>query len=103
VAGEIQTKIQEKVLHVIFELPRLDASAMANLEGTWQLPDLTGVEQIDVDLRAVHFIDSSGVGFLLRLRRALPKDAPRVRLHHTHSSVRSVIEVLRLSQVFEFV
>lgn len=101
--GEIQTKIQEKVLHVVFELPRLDASAMAELEGSWGLPDFTGIEQVEVDLRAVHFIDSSGVGLLLKLRRALPPGAPPVRLRHTHSSVRSVIEVLRLAQVFDFV
>ncbi len=84
------------------ELPRLDASAMAELEGKWSLPDMTGVELVEVDLRAVNFMDSSGVGLLLKLLRSMPAGKGRVRLHHTHSSVRSVIEVLRLGQVFEF-
>lgn len=59
----------------------------------------SGVDRIEIDLRTVEFIDSSGVGALLTLYRRAPAGVV-VHLCNVRAEVRAVLELLRLHQVF---
>jgi len=54
---------------------------------------------IEVDLRDVTFLDSSGIGALVRLRKATA-DGQRLRLSHVPRPVARVLELTGLSDVF---
>lgn len=59
-----------------------------------------GLGAVDVDLSAVRFIDSSGIGSLIAVSKKLGKQGEPVSLHHVQPQVRSVIELLRLQSLF---
>ncbi|SFC13705.1 anti-anti-sigma factor [Nocardioides terrae] len=54
---------------------------------------------IEVDLRDVTFLDSSGIGALVRLRKATA-DGQRLRLSHVPASVARVLELTGLTDLF---
>ena len=82
--------------------PRLDAEVAASFRE--QLLGLIerGERQLVLDLPAVDFIDSSGLGALVsalkRLRQLDP--AGDIRLANVQPPVRSVLEIIRLHRVF---
>jgi anti-anti-sigma factor len=54
---------------------------------------------VAVDLAAVTFIDSSGVGVLLRARRQLADDGVHFQVRNPSGSVRRVLEILGVGEV----
>jgi len=58
------------------------------------------VERLTIDLRAVSFLDSSGVGALLSVYKKLPPDKPSVKLLNVQPPVQTVVELLRLHRIF---
>lgn len=82
--------------------PRLDAEIAGELRAQLlQLID-RGARKLVIDLPAVDFIDSSGLGALVsalkRLRQTDP--AADIRLAHVQAPVRAVLEIIRLHRVF---
>ena len=81
--------------------PRLDILTAPlfkkECEDLWQ----AGIESVTVNLQAVQFIDSSGVGALLSLHKRVPAPNPGVKLFCVQPSVQAVIELLRLHRIFE--
>lgn len=59
---------------------------------------LEGLGPVVIDLRAVEFIDSSGIGTLLSL---LKVRGGELRLRAVQGGVMSVLELLRLHRVFQ--
>lgn len=96
-----QTKISDGVLLISVNLPRLDASSASSLKKQLDFPIEPTVTKADVDLAAVQFIDSSGVGVLLSIYRKLPQNSAEVILRNVQSGVQSVLELLRLHRVFK--
>jgi anti-sigma B factor antagonist len=96
-----QTKVVDGVLLISVNLPRLDASSASSLKKQLDFPIEPTVTKADVDLAAVQFIDSSGVGVLLSIYRKLPQDSAEVVLRNVQSGVQSVLELLRLHRVFK--
>jgi len=82
-------------------VPRLDILTASGFkkecEEIWR-PEIAVVR---VNLMAVQFIDSSGVGALLSLYKRLPAPNPSVKLLCVQASVQAVIELLRLHRIFE--
>jgi anti-sigma B factor antagonist len=71
---------------------------LAAIKDDWPTP----VNRVELDLEAVTFIDSSGVGALLTLAKRLPTDADPVLLKNPGEQVTGVLELLRLQRIFRF-
>lgn len=101
-ADEFQTKLSGETLHVVVSIPRLDASSAALLKQHLIQVLEPGVKRAEIDLGAVQFIDSSGIGVLLSIYRKLPEDGSGILLRGVSPGVMAVIELLRLHRVFKF-
>ncbi|WP_035238073.1 STAS domain-containing protein [Desulfobacter vibrioformis] len=80
---------------------RLDASLAKQLKS--QVQDLIGAGRINmvVDLEAVDFLDSSGLGSLVAALRSVNKLNGDIKLASLQEPVRVIIELTRLHRVFE--
>ncbi|MFZ4681015.1 MAG: STAS domain-containing protein [Terrimicrobiaceae bacterium] len=100
-ASELQTKVDEGVLQIILNLPRLDASSSASLKKQLAFDLDPSVQRAEVDLGEVQFIDSSGIGVLLSIYRKLPQEGADVTLRNVRAGVQAVLELLRLHRIFK--
>lgn len=82
--------------------PRLDAEVAAHLRATLTGLIDRGSRKLILDLPAVEFIDSSGLGALVSaLKRLRQADAAAdIRLAHVQPPVKAVLEIIRLHRVF---
>jgi anti-sigma B factor antagonist len=87
---------------VMPEGPRLDAEVAGSLRSTLLQLIADGDRRLVLDLPAVTFIDSSGLGALVSALKRLKQLDPAgdIRLAHVQPSVRAVLEVIRLNRVF---
>jgi anti-sigma B factor antagonist len=97
----IDTQTQAGTLQIILKAKRLDAASAGEFKQESKAAWSPAVNAVTIDLRAVDFVDSSGVGALLSLYKKLPPGQPSVRLMHLTPTVQSVIELLRLHRIFE--
>ena len=58
---------------------------------------------LELDLAAMTFLDSSGLGTLISLHKAMRTQNGTVRLVNPSPSVRQILELTRLHRVFEIV
>lgn len=100
-ADEFLTNIAGDTLHITVDIPRLDASSSASIKDHLKNRLAPDIRRAVVDLGSVHFIDSSGVGFLLGIYRKLPGDGAEVILRNVQPPVQAVLELLRLHRVFK--
>lgn len=63
--------------------------------------DTTGAGTLIIDLGQVEFMDSSGVGALVSVRKQLPDNA-QVELRNLSKFVRKVLMLTRMDRVFHF-
>jgi len=79
---------------------RIDASVATDFKS--KLIDFleNGDKVIVINLSAVDFIDSSGLGALVLILRKIGTDG-RIKLCKLNESVRSIFELTRLDEVFE--
>jgi anti-sigma B factor antagonist len=78
----------------------LDISEVENfLSHAGRLLD-TGTRVIDVDLGGVTFIDSSGLGALVRLQRRATEDGRELRLANVPRAVARVLDLTGLTDLF---
>lgn len=56
--------------------------------------------RVAIDFSEVDFIDSSGIGALLSIHKRLQHAGNPVEIHHAKPNVVSVIELLRLHNIF---
>lgn len=59
-----------------------------------------GAIQITFDFCNTTFMDSSGIGALIILLRALPDDAPQIKLVHPSKSIQKLMEICHLDKLF---
>ncbi|MBT5709116.1 MAG: STAS domain-containing protein [Verrucomicrobia bacterium] len=59
--------------------------------------------RIDVDLSSTSFIDSSGLGVLIGLHKAMVSKNGSIRIVNPTDSVQQVLELTRLHRLFEIV
>jgi len=100
----MQIDVVEKngITVVVPDGSRLDAEVAGELRLTLLELIERGHRKLVVDLRAVDFIDSSGLGALVSaLKRLKQADVSGdIRLAHVHPSVGAVLEIIRLNRVF---
>ena len=74
-------------------------------EAAKELQDLAARDErlVVVDLRAVTFMDSSGLRFLVEMRNAISARGARLLLGDLSPAVSRVLEVAGLSEWFEYV
>lgn len=60
----------------------------------------SGTRMIDVDLAGVTFLDSSGLGALVRLQRRMTEDGRQLRLANVPRSVARILELTGLTDLF---
>ena len=97
----LEEKFEYGTLHLTVKVPRLDAAAAREFKtecGAFWHPS---VERLVIDLAAVDFLDSSGIGALLSVHKRLPAEKPGVKLVNVRPPVQAVIELLRLHRIFE--
>lgn len=58
---------------------------------------------VHLDVTTMTFLDSSGVGAILHLSKALPEGAPQVKLLGVAPAVLSVLELVRVHRYFDIV
>jgi anti-sigma B factor antagonist len=80
----------------------LDASTAETFRqqtGTW-LDSLPLLKQIVVDLGAVNFMDSAGLGTLIGLRKQVASRDGDLRLARLRPNVKLVLEITRANKIF---
>ena len=60
-------------------------------------------KRLDVDLEATSFVDSSGLGALIALHKAMESRNGSVRLINPKQSVMQLLELTRMHRMFEIV
>ncbi len=97
----IQTALTDGCLKVVPTVSRLDAAVARDFKAEIEKAWTAGVSSVEIDMTAVEFVDSSGVGALLSVYRKLPPGAGVTRLVGIRPGVLAVLELLRLHRVFE--
>ncbi|MGK0184547.1 MAG: anti-sigma B factor antagonist [Verrucomicrobiales bacterium] len=87
-------------LRILVETLTLEAANTAEFKTELDKHCPATLDEVVVDLTAVEMIDSSGIGALLSVHKRLT-EGNQVRLLNVHATVLSVIELLRLHQVFK--
>ena len=87
-------------VNLTIDVNQLDAVAAKQVKEKFLGLSLDGTTRVVLDLGAVEFIDSSGVGVLLALCKRMPAGAV-IQLTKVQAEVRAVLELLRLHRVFE--
>ena len=93
------TQTSAKGLRVRISTPSLEAGNVAELREGFEKHAPANLEAVVVEIGEVEMIDSSGIGALLGMQRRLAGDQ-QVCLRNVNATVLSVIELLRLHQVF---
>jgi anti-anti-sigma factor len=95
----VAVETEGSLLRLSVKAERLDAACARafkqEVESAWP----AGVTQVVVDLAAVQFVDSSGIGAIVGVYKKLPTGG--VVLANVRPQVRTVIELLRLHRIFE--
>lgn len=94
----ITTNLQADVLSVGVQVDAIDASNAADMKAELKAVEMGGASRVVLDLSAVDFIDSSGIGALLSFYKMMEQ---KVSLKNPTPTVLSVLELLRLHRVFE--
>lgn len=97
----LEERFEDGTLHLTVKVGRLDAAAAREFKTECAAAWRSGVERLIIDLAAVDFLDSSGIGALLSVHKRLPAEKPGVKLVNVRPPVQSVIELLRLHRIFE--
>jgi len=99
-----QAEILEKdgVTVVVAPGPRLDAEVAGDFRATLLRLIARGDRKLILDLPAVDFIDSSGLGALVSALKHLKQIDGHgdIRLANVQPSVHAVLEIIRLNRVF---
>jgi anti-sigma B factor antagonist len=87
---------------VAIPLERLDASNSVEFKKLME-PIMAQNSKVAVDLTAVRFMDSSGLGALLSCLRVVANQKGDLKLFGMKVSVRTLFELVRMHRIFEIV
>jgi len=90
----------ESGISIKIKAKRFDASVVRQFKAETENQCPLNTPHIEVDLSEVGFIDSSGIGALLSLRERLAKDAENIVIINPRPAVLSIIELLKLNEIF---
>lgn len=87
-------------LAVTIEESRIDAAIATRFKDRLREIILRGRKPVRLDMRRVDFMDSSGLGAMIAVRKALPESLPLV-LDGLTPNVERVFRLTRMDSVFE--
>lgn len=97
----IKTEHSEGVAVLFIREDRLDANNSEELKGELRRLFDGGVKDLIIDLKDIHFIDSSGLGALVSGYKSASLIHGTLRLSGLQSQVKSMFELTRLHRVFD--
>lgn len=97
---EFSVEREDAVVLVLIKADRLDANN-ANIFKRAMEPVLNDARQAVIDLGAVRFMDSSGLGALLSCLRRTTASGGLLKLSSLQRAVRAVMEMVRMHRVFD--
>lgn len=89
-----------KHLRVQFSIPQVDNSLVGRFQDELQEVWSEEIDSITIDLRTVEYIDSSGVGALLSIRKRLGEGSDPIVLTEVTAEVGETLRLLHLQRVF---
>ncbi len=95
----IQDRKVDEVLVVSVHDERLDASIAVDFKDAMVSYINSGERQIVLDLASVHFIDSSGLGAIVSVLKAIGHTGS-IKLCNLNETVMSVFKLTRMNKVF---
>lgn len=97
----IKSEIQGDQLLVEIREDRLDSSISTEFHEyvKSQAPD--GLKKLILNFEALNFIDSSGLGSIVAVKKNLPADVD-IRICCTNANVLNIFRLTRMDQVFSF-
>lgn len=96
------SRVTDDTLRFTVVAVQLNAALAPEFKAGVEAARWAGVTQVVIDLGAVKFVDSSGVGALLSVVRKHPNLQRLTRLIGVHPEVGAVLELLCLQQVFDW-
>lgn len=90
----------ESLLTVTVEESRIDAAIATRFKDRLREIVLRGRKPVRLDMRRVDFMDSSGLGAMIAVRKALPEALPLV-LEGLTPNVERVFRLTRMDTVFD--
>jgi anti-sigma B factor antagonist len=100
---QIEIRVLEPGVRQLVLVGDLDFETAAQLPATAGLLLANGTERLDLDLSKLDFVDSSGLGALIRVRKMARRQAASMRLVAMTPRVRRMLQVTCLDSVFEIV
>ncbi|NLI75930.1 MAG: STAS domain-containing protein [Candidatus Riflebacteria bacterium] len=98
---KIATKVDDKKRHVTFALEgELDVHQVKGLKSTISEAIVAGDWSYAIDLAKVGYLDSSGLGMLVYLKKEITRQGGRLQLLNVAESIRSVFQLTRLDEFF---
>lgn len=98
---DIRTEISEGVTVLFIREDRLDANNSEELKTELRRLFENGTKDLILDLKEVHFIDSSGLGVLVSGYKNASILHGTLKLSSLQSQVKSMFELTRLHRVFD--
>ncbi len=100
-ANTLEDSFENGTLRLRVKVPRLDAAAAREFKAESAAAWRPEVGRLTIDMAAVDFLDSSGIGALLSVHKRLPAEKPGAKLVNVRPQVQAVIELLRLHRIFD--
>ena len=98
---DIKTELTENVTVLFIREDRLDANNSEELKVELHRLFEKGIKDLIIDLKDVHFIDSSGLGVLVSGYKNASIKHGSLKLSNLQSQVKSLFELTRLHRVFD--
>lgn len=96
---EVRTQREGSAIVFVVE-GDLDVYATPILQSTVEGAIAPEIREVVIDLAAVRYIDSSGLGALVGLLKRLKRDGVELRLRSLHPDVRKIFDLTRLTRFF---
>lgn len=98
---DIKTENTEGITVLFIREDRLDANNSEELKAVLHRFFASGTKDMVIDLKEVHFIDSSGLGVLVSGYKNASTLHGSLKLSNLQSQVKSMFELTRLHRVFD--
>lgn len=97
----IKTELSDGISVLFIKEDRLDANNSEDLKGELRRLFDSGAKDLVIDLKEIHFIDSSGLGALVSGYKNASIIHGSLKLSGLQTQVKSMFELTRLHRVFD--
>ncbi|MGD1926370.1 MAG: STAS domain-containing protein [Paracoccaceae bacterium] len=95
-----QNRTQHRSANLRISSPKLNVENCASIASEGKSLITAGAKELVIDVSEVTFVDSSGIGALVSLRKKIGEDG-RVVLLNPQAFVLKVLSLIRMNDVFE--